>query len=77
MFNEYEDSDSEISLASASVSDEDNEYPIKELIADKWCPTRQEQVYLVHWEGHSSQKTELAENDEEESAHVTHTHNVR
>ncbi|KAF8544432.1 hypothetical protein BDD12DRAFT_507289 [Trichophaea hybrida] len=58
MFNNYgnyedsDDSDSQISFASATVSEEDNEYPIKELIADKWCPTRQKEVYLVHWEGY-------------------------
>jgi hypothetical protein len=74
MFNEYEDSDSEISLASASVSDEDNEYPIKELIADKWCPTRQEQVYLVHWEGYEIERAtwEPAESFEGDKIEIVH-----
>lgn len=48
------DSDhSTISITSTHHSEEgsDDEFPIKELLADKYCETRKKQVYLVHWEG--------------------------
>jgi hypothetical protein len=59
MFKDYipgdsdSDSDSDVMSTDAALSEEDNEYPIKELIADKFCKQRAEKVYLVHWEGYT------------------------
>lgn len=46
-------SSSSVSITSTRASSEnaDSEYPIKELLADKYCEDRRKHVYLVHWDG--------------------------